>query len=238
MYIEKPDAARRYVATFKRKARSLKNVEVTLVPPFSLLSATAAALGTSAIALGAQTVSPHGDAKHTGDVSAAMLKSLGASQVIVGHSERRAAGESLETVRAQVERAQAAGLMVVLCVGEVDRDQHGAYLNTIAEQITSALSGAKPTRVVIAYEPVWAIGKSASDAMQPQDLQEMVIFIRKTLADVVGRPAALKIPILYGGSVEKENAAVLLKEGGVGGFLIGHASTDAEGFIELLKTLV
>lgn len=237
MYIEKPEAAKRYITTFKRTSRSLKNLDITLVPPFTLIPTLRAALGQSTVHLGAQAISPFSEAKHTGDVSAAMLKSFGVTHVIVGHSERRAAGESLDAVRAQIERAQAAGLTVVLCIGEVERDPQGAYLTAVAEELTTALRGNKSSKLIVAYEPVWAIGKSAQEAMKPQELQEMVIFIRKTLADVVGRAPALKVPILYGGSVEIENAKTLLQEGGVAGFLVGHASTDAEKFITLLKTL-
>jgi triosephosphate isomerase len=120
----------------------------------------------------------------------------------------------------------------------LERDAQGSYLALIAEQLTSALKGNKTTKLVIAYEPVWAIGKGANDAMKPHDLQEMVIFIRKTLVDLVGRAAALKVPIVYGGSVEASNARALLKEGGVAGFLVGHASADADAFSALLKTLV
>lgn len=237
MYIEKPEAAKQYVTTFKRKSRSFTQLDITLVPPFTLIPAVTGALGHSAVHVGAQTISPFSEAKHTGDVSASMLKSFGVTHVIIGHSERRATGESLQTVHAQVERAQAAGLTVVLCIGEVERDSQGAYLAKVAEELTTALKGNKSSKLIIAYEPVWAIGKSAQEAMKPQELQEMVIFIRKTLADVVGRAPALKVPILYGGSVETENAKTLLQEGGVAGFLVGHASTDAEKFIELLKTL-
>lgn len=238
MYIEKPEVAKKYITTFKRKARSLTNLDITIVPPFTLVSTVSTALGRGALHLGAQTLAAQEGPAHTGEVSATMLKSFGVTHVILGHSERRAAGESLAVVHAQVERAQAAGLTTILCIGELEHDVHGSYLALIAEQLTSALKGNKTTKLVIAYEPVWAIGKSADDAMKPHDLQEMVIFIRKTLVDMVGRAAALKVPIVYGGSVEASNARALLKEGGVAGFLVGHASTDADAFSALLKTLV
>lgn len=238
MYIEKPEVAKKYITTFKRKARSLTNLDITIVPPFTLVSTVGAALGRGALHLGAQTLAAREGSAHTGEVSATMLKSFGVTHVILGHSERRAVGESLAVVHAQVERAQAAGLTTILCIGELERDAQGSYLALIAEQLTSALKGNKTTKLVIAYEPVWAIGKGANDAMKPHDLQEMVIFIRKTLVDLVGRAAALKVPIVYGGSVEASNARTLLKEGGVAGFLVGHASTDAEAFVALLKTLV
>ena len=93
-------------------------------------------------------------------------------------------------------------------------------------------------RLVIAYEPVWAIDKHAEDAMHPSELQETVIFIRKTLADILGRPVALRTAILYGGSVEGENARILIAEGGVAGFLVGHASADIDTFLPILQACV
>ena len=166
-----------------------------------------------------------------------MLRDAGASMVIVGHSERRAIGETNELVRAQVVNASQAGLGVVLCVGEVERDPSGAYFSYVATQLSSALKDVSPAahaKLVVAYEPVWAIGKSAADALQPQDVQEMIIFIRKILTEIFDRPIAATIPILYGGSVEPENAGDLMRGGGVSGFLVGHASTTLESFIGII----
>jgi triosephosphate isomerase len=177
-----------------------------------------------------------------------MLKGVGASYVIVGHSERRlsaqagAQGESDESVRAQIENAYAAKLTPILCVGEKERDPGGAHFSLIESQLTSTLSalgrsalGGKNIPLVVAYEPVWAIGKSAGDAMRGSDLREMSIFIRKTLADMFDRKAAMRVSILYGGSVEGENAHALLSEGDVQGFLVGHASAGLDSFIDILK---
>ena len=137
-------------------------------------------------------------------------------------------------------RVGEAGLGAVLCVGERERDPGGAHFEAITAQLSSALTQL-PTKshskVMIAYEPVWAIGKTAKDALQPEDLQEMVIFIRKTLAGLLGRAGALRVPILYGGSVEEENVARLYHEGGVSGFLIGHASSNSDSFIKIIKAL-
>jgi triosephosphate isomerase len=148
-------------------------------------------------------------------------------------------GESLEDVRAELDRTLEAGMTAVLCVGEVERDPSGAYLSTIVAQLSSALDGlqVKPNKLIIAYEPVWAIGKTAADAMTGQDLREMTIFIKKTLAEHMDRMRALKIPILYGGAVEAENAAHLVKAGDVSGLLVGHASTDASSFLGILKAV-
>jgi len=236
MYIEKPEEAKRFIAACKRKAQNISGVDVVLAPSFTLLPTLAAAAG-SRIKIAGQTVSPFDDAQHTGEVSAVMLKAAGAAWVIVGHSERRATEGAL--VPAQVAAAHNAGLMVVLCVGETERDPSGAHFSVVAGQLAQALMGAngKPAaaKVVVAYEPVWAIGKDASEALPPAELREMVIFIRKNLVDILGRAVGLKIPILYGGSVDARNAPGLLAEGDISGFLVGRASTDVTSFIELMR---
>lgn len=242
MYIESPDAAKKFAAGLRRKVAKMQGVEVWIAPSFTLIPAVVAAVKGSRIKTGAQCVSSF-DGAHTGYVSARMIKTAGASFVIVGHSERRAlvsgttqaAGENNETIRAQLVRAADAGLVPVLCIGERERDAAGGHFSLIEEQLGSALRQGPIAKLVVAYEPVWAIGKNAAEAMQPADLEEMVIFIRKTLANLVGRDTADKTAILYGGSVEAENADLLLKEGGVGGFLVGHASADLTSFLAIVK---
>lgn len=238
MYIESPESAKVFARTLRRKARLFHGVDVVLAPSFPLLPLIAAALKGSKIRAGAQAVSSFSDSKHTGDVSARTLSLAGATAVIVGHSERRAAGESDEAVSLQLHNADAEGLRAILCVGEKERDSAGGHFSTVAIQLRTALA-AKPAaaRLVVAYEPVWAIGKSAAEAMKPQDVQEMVIYIRKILAESMGRTAALRIPILYGGSVEPDNARALLTEGGVSGFLVGHASADIDSFLAILQAV-
>lgn len=237
MYVESPEAAKKFAQGLRRKAASFAGVEAWLAPPFVLLPATAAALKGSSIKVGAQSVSPNDDAKHTGEVSAAMLKAAGASFVIVGHSETRAAGMTDAMVHTQLVRATGAGLVAVLCVGEQERDAAGGHFAMIENQLRSAFAGAQSyaNKIIVAYEPVWAIGKGADSALAPADLEEMVIFIRKTLADILTRPAALKVPILYGAAVEAENADVLVAQGGVAGLLVGHASSELTSFIDILK---
>ncbi len=237
MYIEKPEEAKKFAVGLRRKARTLTSVDVVLVPSFLHIPLVVSALKGSLYKVGAQTVSEYADLKHTGEVSAFMLKVAGVSHAIVGHSERRASGESNEMIAHAVQRAQEAGLTVVLCVGEVERDHAGAYLEVVTTQLISALRAVAKVsilKLVVAYEPVWAIGKSSNEAMQPADLQEMVIFIRKTLADILGRALALRVPILYGGSCDASNAKELLVEGGVAGFLVGRASADFDSFVEIL----
>ncbi|MDO8548311.1 MAG: triose-phosphate isomerase [bacterium] len=249
MYIESPEEAKKFASSLRRKSRLFSGVGVVLAPAFTLVPIVAAALKGSNIRVAGQTVAPFDDVQgkaHTGSVSADMLKKIGATYVIVGHSERRAhstgsgqAGETNEIIRAQLAVASNAGLTAILCVGEQERDAGGAYFSIIEQQINSALKGfpkIEAGRLVIAYEPVWAIGKNAGDAMRPQDLREMSIFIKKTLADIFERKAALRVPILYGGSVEPNNAHALITDGDVAGFLVGHASAELDSFIEILKS--
>ena len=212
-----------------------------MAPPFPFIPLLADRR--SAVKIGAQTVTAFDagfeiqDRAHTGEVSAVTLKNTGASFAIVGHSERRRMGETDEAARAQFAAALGAGLSTILCVGEKERMPDGSHVATVEGQIRSAFAGVQSLahRALVAYEPVWAIGKNASEAVSPVALEEMALFIKKILSDILGRAAARKIPILYGGAVEPANAERLLAEGGVAGFLVGHASADADSFIKILK---
>jgi len=240
MYVESPEEARKFASTLRKKSRVFSGVEVVLAPAFTLLPVVAGALKGSNINVAGQTAAEYESGAHTGFVSAAMLKRIGATYVIVGHSERRAAGESEQSVHEQLVAASNAGLTAILCVGEIERDAGGSYFSVITEQLNSALNKfpkSEAGRLVIAYEPVWAIGKSAAEAMRPQELREMSIFIKKTLAELFERKAALRVPILYGGSVEPDNARALIAEGDVSGFLVGHASVEPDSFVEILKAV-
>lgn len=238
MYVKSPERAVHFARGLQRRRRQFPGVSVVLAPAFPLIPLLAKVLQRSSIHVGAQSVSAYGDEKRTGEVSASMLKHANVSFVIVGHSERRAMGQTDEEIRAALLNASEEGLVPILCVGEKERDAAGGHFSQIERQLTLALRGRSersPKRLVVAYEPVWAIGKSAGDAMNPAEVQEMVIFIRKILADILGRSTALKTAILYGGSVEAENADMLIKEGGIAGFLVGHASAELDTFLPILK---
>lgn len=243
MFVESPEAAKKFATSLRKKARAFVGTEAWLAPAFPLIAPVAVALKGSPIKVGAQTISMHGsfdaaqDKAHTGEVSAKMLKAAGVSFVIVGHSERRALGETDEVVRAQLNAAVSSGLTAILCVGEVEREPDGSHWAQIANQISRALREAKlpAGKLIVAYEPVWAIGKQASEAMRGEGVEETAIFIRKILSEALGREAALRVPILYGGSVEPQNAGALIKEGGINGLLVGHASADVDSFIDILK---
>jgi triosephosphate isomerase len=232
MYVGDAEEAHALALGLRRRARKLSNVEIFVAPPFPFIADVAKTLESSPIAVGAQAAAAHEGEAHTGEVSGAMLKSVGASFAIVGHSERRTMGETNDLVRQALEEAAGAGLSVLLCVGEREREAEGEHFSFIEAQLSSALADLPKNflrKVVVAYEPVWAIGKSAAEAMTPPELEQMVIFVRKTLADLTDRKTAIRTRVLYGGSVEPGNAHDLLKAG-VDGFLVGHASASLETF--------
>ncbi len=190
--------------------------------------------------LAAQDVSLTVGGAQTGEVTAGLLKELGVSYVIVGHSERRAAGESDEVVTEKARHALAHGIIPILCIGELERDPEAQYLKRIRAQVSavvSALTAKERLNLVIAYEPIWAIGKPSIEAMQPADLGEMVLYIRKILGDVMPGRANQKVRILYGGSVDANNVRSLAAGTGIDGFLVGRASTDVAGFSALVKAV-
>lgn len=161
-----------------------------------------------------------------------MVKSCGATYSIVGHSERRAMGETDEVVAEKVAEVVKCGMLAVVCVGETERDEEGNYLEIIKSQIKKSLSRISKQeahKVIVAYEPVWAIGRTDNVAITSHDLHQMAIFIRKYLKEVFGIAGDL-IRIIYGGSVTAENAYDLYLNGGVSGFLPGRSSWEAETF--------
>ena len=206
--------------------------DLLVCPPAILLEPVGAALEGSAIALGGQDCHPARSGAHTGDISAEMLADAGCHFVIVGHSERRAGhGEDDALVRVKAEAAVAAGLTPIVCVGETAAQRGaGAALAVIEAQVTGSLPpGVDGPDLVIAYEPVWAIGTGRTAT--PGDVAEVHGHIRGLLARLLGgAEAAGAVRILYGGSVKPGNAAELLAVADVDGALVGGASLDAEDF--------
>lgn len=232
--------AKRLFDGVKKPAAAARNVTTVICPPFVFLPTLMRAYSGKAIALGGQNAFFEKKGSYTGEVSPAMLKDVGATYVILGHSERRGMGEDNALVRKKVEAARAEGLTVVLCVGERERDRGGGYLSFIEEELASALKGLEPKharRLIVAYEPIWAIGKSAEEAMHAEEVHEMVIFIRKVLTKLFAKPVALAAPVLYGGSVEPANCLELFDHGHVDGFLVGHASRVPRDFAAMLAAL-
>jgi len=230
--------AKKLFAGIKKTTGRSAGVQTIICPPFVYLTELSKNYSGSKIAFGGQNVFWESGGARTGEISPPMLKSTGAEFVIIGHSERRVQGEDFKIVHKKVRAALKEGFRVVLCIGERERDQEATYLSFIKEELESALSGVSSkmlSRVIIAYEPIWAIGKAAKGAMEPQELHEMTIFIKKILTEKYGRVHALKVPILYGGSAEPANVEALITKGMADGFLVGRASLQADSFGFIVK---
>lgn len=174
---------------------------------------------------------------HTGCVSMAQIRATRTQYVIVGHAERRMAGDTDEDVGRKVLSALSLGLKVVACVGEQSRDEQGEYLLYIQKQITNIIADVPKSQrahITIAYEPIWAIG--AEHPMEAHDMHQMVLFIRKILFESIG-PSGRSIPILYGGALTAETLADMAQNGEVDGFLVGRASLDTAQLKEMGATL-
>lgn len=239
-YVDSRDDATRLFVQAKRLVTSVKRVKIVLAPPAPFIGLFAPS-NRSKVQFGAQDISLTTVGAATGEVSAGSMRALGARYVIVGHSERRALGETDEVVRDKTRRALANGLTPILCVGEKERDADAEYLRALKRQIGivfEALSPQERLKMIVAYEPVWAIGKHAGDAITSADLAEMVLYIRKVLGEYLVGKSAQKVPVLYGGSVESQNIRALAGGSGVDGFLVGHASADTVQFGALVKALI
>jgi triosephosphate isomerase len=212
-------------------------VEVVVCPPFTALKSAADALAGAKIALGAQNMHWESAGAYTGEVSAAMLKDLGVSHVILGHSERRTYfGETDATVNRKAKAALAAGLTPIICVGETLQEREtNRMVQVVTTQVTGSLAGlgADLKKVVIAYEPVWAIGtgKTATSAQA----QEVHALIRKVLTQLADAATALTVRIQYGGSMKADNAGELLSQPDIDGGLIGGAALKADSFAAIIK---
>jgi len=209
--------------------------EMIVFPPFVHISAVSAVLAESGISIGAQNVSQYPNGAYTGEVSAEMLVDQGCRYVLVGHSERRAIlGESSQIVAEKFRAAQNAGLTPILCVGEsLEQRQQDATLEVVAKQISAVIDLVgldKVCQAVIAYEPVWAIG--TGETASPDQAQDVHSAIRTQLGDA-GRSTTL----LYGGSVNKNNAAELFKQPDINGGLVGGASLEADEFLNIAQLI-
>ena len=206
------------------------SVELLICPPATLVGA-AIATAAGRLSIGGQDCHQKASGAHTGDVSASMLADLGATFVIVGHSERRTDhAESSALVKAKAEAALAAGLIAILCVGETDAERKaGRTLDVVGAQLAGSLpAGATAANFVLAYEPVWAIGTGLTPTAA--DVADVHAFIRAELARALGADGA-GVRILYGGSVKPSNAVELMGVANVDGALVGGASLTAKDFL-------
>jgi len=235
------DEAKMLLGQLSRDSKFYKKLTLFIAPPFTYFESVSQRLGNFG-QLASQNISSLPLGNYTGQVTPDILKSFGVRLAIIGHSERRSFGETSEHVARKVKAALHAGITPLVCVGEISRDQDGEYFELLREQIKLSLADVNrktgASKLVLAYEPVWAIGKSARDAMVSADLSQSIIFIRKVLTDMFGRSIAERIPILYGGSVEPSNALALFRETGIRGLLVGHASLNAKSFGVIAKSLI
>ncbi len=223
----------------ERGIAKVANVEVVLAPPFPFLSAVGRVL--SSVKLGAQNVAFAARGAYTGEVGAPMLRDLGVKYVIIGHSERRRMfHESDELVNQKIRLTLKAGLSPVLAVGEEERESKEVVPPAIALELEGALRGIARhsfRNLIVAYEPVWAIGTGQADT--PDNATRRAIYIRKLLSKRLGFKRAEHIRILYGGSVTSKNAAAFIADDirGMEGLLVGGASLDAEEFVKIVQAV-
>lgn len=213
--------------------------EVVIAPVFTALKTVADRLDGSNIRVAAQNCSTQSDfGAHTGEISAVMLKDVRCSHVIIGHSERRQFyGETDTSVNQKTKAVLTAGLTAIVCVGEMLAEREGGNAeNVVKGQLVKALDGltvADMERIIIAYEPVWAIGTGKTAT--PEQAQEMHGFIRGVVAETHGAGVADAVRILYGGSVKPDNIATLMSQPDVDGALVGGASLEAESFSQIVN---
>jgi triosephosphate isomerase len=231
-----------YLDVFGMETDKVSNVDIAIIPPFTALAKASEILGgTQKIRLGAQNMSPEAKGAYTGEISATMLRDLFVRYVLVGHSERRRLfGETDELVHRKVVTALASELRPILCIGETLEERQAGQEKAILEaQLRGALTGLTTEQleeIVIAYEPVWAIGTGLTAT--PAQAQEAHQFIRDYLTKVSGPEIAAKTRILYGGSVTADNARELLFQPDIDGALVGGASLDPRSFAEIVAAAV
>lgn len=232
------EEAKKIAVNVKRAMRGVKNTTVVLCPPFVFLSSISNLMAGS-LSLGAQNANYEALGSFTGEVSFAELTQFKVDYVIVGHSERRypptGGGESDELINKKVRAVIGGGMTAIICVGESSRDANGDFYNFIKQQIVSSLkdvSKKQLDQVVIAYEPLWAVG--GPEPVSPGELHEMSIFIKKVLKDLCGAFSE-GVKIIYGGDADRVNADVLVRDGNVAGLLVGRESLRVKDFIEIIK---
>ena len=215
----------------------IKKTEVVICPPFVYLDQLKK-IRTSKIKLGAQDAFYGDVGAFTGEISPEMLYNIGARYVILGHSEVRALGETNALVNKKIKASLGSGLIPIVCVGESERDESHNYFNLVKTQLEECLAGVSKNsipKIIIAYEPIWAISSTSNrrDATSA-DSREMAIFIRKIISDKFGSEAR-KVRVIYGGSANEKDAGDFLQNGGVDGLLPGRASLDEKKFAQIIN---
>jgi len=219
----------------------VKKIGIVICPPFVYLQSLKSLLSAKShqpkASLGGQNLFWEDTGAYTGEISGEMLYSVGAKYVIVGHSERRAKGENNLEVNKKIKTAVKSGLTPIVCIGENLRDENHEYLNFIKKQIEECLDKIPKDflqKIIIAYEPIWAIGKGALPATA-EEFREMKIFIKKVLSDKFKTQTMGNVRIIYGGSVDEKNVQDFIENGQADGFLVGRASLNPKKFGEIIK---
>lgn len=230
--------AKTILVGIKTAVKKFPQVIVVVAPPFLYITELKKLVAKSSLALGAQNT--HTDVKgaYTGEHSVSQLQEAGVTYVIVGHSERRAMGETDELIASKVAAIIKGKLTAIVCVGEKSRDTQGNFYTLIENQIKVALCEVQKSRlkeVIIAYEPIWAIGTGATATVA--DVVEMQLFIKKVLTKLYDRTIARSVRVVYGGSVNAENAVELFAGTGVDGFLVGGASLKPVDFGKIVSAV-
>ncbi len=231
------EEARSIFSGIKRSVKNLQNTDAVVCVPFVYLPILAKNVAPR-VEVGAQDVFDKFSGAYTGETSPVMLRNLAATHVIIGHSERRALGDSDEAVNRKIIAAFHEDLKVIFCIGEETRDEDGAYLEVIRQEIIKGLAKVQKrylSNLTIAYEPIWEIGKSDRYVMKGSDIYEMVIYIRKILGEIYDMSTAPEVPILYGGSVSSFNAENIIRDGHVNGLLVGRESLSPKSFGDILR---
>ena len=239
-----PAETERFLRSFLRLIQDKCPVQIVIVPPYVSLPMATLHMQScrhETVELGAQNMSQFPSGAYTGEISAMMLKEVGVRHVILGHSERRAIfGETNQIVNTKVLAALEARLHPILCVGETLEERDGGLVEKVLEsQLRESLAEVGSRRlndVVIAYEPVWAIGTGRTAS--PEQAQEAHAFVRKVLTEMFDEDTARKIRIQYGGSVKPSNMAELIAQPDVDGALVGGASLESGSFYEIIKAIV
>jgi triosephosphate isomerase len=230
------DAKKLFEAT-KRAADAVKNVTVVVAPPAIYLRELSSGYKGKRISFGAQNASAEPSGAFTGEMSLSQARDAKAAYVIVGHGERRAMGESNADTTKKMAAAVALKMTPVLCVGEKERMANGEHFSIVRKQLTDGLAeitASKLKQIMVMYEPLWAVG--SGNPVTAGEMHEMLIFIKKTLVEHFG-DVAMSTRILYGGSVNAENARPMVEIAGVSGFIVGGVSLNAATFKALLESL-
>jgi triosephosphate isomerase (TIM) len=233
-----PDEARSYLQEFLPLVAGHKRDEIVVCPPYTDVVIAIEMAKNSNVAIGVQNVHWKADGAYTGEISAPMLLSLGVTHVIVGHSERRQYfGETDHTVNLRLKAALEAGLTPICCVGEVLEEREAGLTEDVLRRqcvrAFHAISVKKASKLIVAYEPVWAIGTGKTAT--PELASQAHSVIREEVAEIFGEEFASQLRILYGGSVKADNASELMAQEQIDGALVGGASLDAKSFAAIVK---